>query len=80
VVVEILSPKTARLDLDMKRRGYARSIVGELWIIDPKRRTIRVYAFAEDPEEPVATYREGDLMERSVFPGLQIDTGEVFAQ
>jgi Uma2 family endonuclease len=34
-VVEILSPKTRRLDLENKMRTYARLGVQELWIIDP---------------------------------------------
>jgi Uma2 family endonuclease len=79
-VVEILSPSTARLDLDLKRRAYARFGVEELWIIDPKAREIGVYRFAENVEEPVATFREGDLIETRIFPGLKIDAREVFEE
>jgi Uma2 family endonuclease len=36
LVVEILSPKTRRLDLVNKKQEYARAGVKELWIIDPE--------------------------------------------
>jgi len=78
-IVEILSPRTARLDLDNKRKMYARHGVTELWIIDPEPRRILVYRFKENPAEPVEVRSEGDLIESALFPGLRIDTREIFA-
>jgi Uma2 family endonuclease len=43
LVVEILSPTTANLDLDQKRVVYSRAGVDELWIVDPLGEEIRVY-------------------------------------
>lgn len=79
-VVEILSPKTARLDRDNKRKMYVRHGVRELWIIEPETRRILVYRPVENAEEPCAVYGEGDVFETPMFPGLRIDTREVFAQ
>lgn len=62
-VVEILSPRTARIDHDNKRQIYARHGVDELWII-----------------EPATIFSEGNVIEPTRFPGLRIDTRDVFAQ
>jgi Uma2 family endonuclease len=79
-VVEILSPKTARLDKDNKRRVYATSGVRELWIIAPETKQIQVYLLAQDPANPVATYGEHDTFESALFPGLRIEAPAIFAQ
>ncbi len=79
-VVEILSPKTARLDRDNKRRVYATSGVRELWIIAPETRQIEVYFLAENAATPAATYSERDTFESPLFPGLRFDAPTIFAQ
>src|SRR5436189_3310853 len=40
LVVEILSPKTAKLDSGVKREIYARSGVEEMWVVDPAARKV----------------------------------------
>ena len=79
-VVEILSPKTARLDRDNKRRVYATSGVRELWIIAPEPRTIEVYLLGQDAANPAATYRETDTFESALLPGLRFNAARIFAQ
>jgi Uma2 family endonuclease len=79
-IVEILSPKTARLDLEAKRKVYLRHGVRELWIIDPEQHIIVIYRSEIDLHKPVAPHREGDVIECPLFPGLRIDTVEVFAR
>ena len=46
LAVEILSPKTAHLDLEQKRLVYARTGVDELWVVDPEGEEVRVYLFS----------------------------------
>lgn len=79
-VVEILSPKTAHLDRDNKRRLYASSGVRELWIIGPDPRTIQVYQLQQDAVRPAATYCEHDIFESALFPALRFDAARIFAQ
>lgn len=79
-VVEILSPKTARLDKDNKRRVYATSGVRELWIIAPETRQIQVYLLTQDPANPAAAYGECDAFESALFPGLQFNAAAIFAR
>jgi Uma2 family endonuclease len=80
LVVEILSPKTSRLDKDSKRKVYARSGVEELWLIDPKEKTIAIYLLQKRPEEASFTFSENDAVSSELFPGLTIDAREVFEQ
>lgn len=78
LVVEILSPKTARFDKETKREIYARTGVTELWIIDPEPRTLSRFCLRENSQTPVAVLREGDSLASPLFPGLRIALAEVF--
>ena len=79
-VVEILSPKTRKLDLEQKRRVYAREGVTELWIIDPDPQTVTVYRFAEDAEHPVMVKRATETLGSPLLPGLAVDLNRVFRE
>ena len=77
-VVEILSPKTRRLDLVNKKRVYARIGVKELWIIDPDQIEISVYRFDQDSNEPVAKLNGRQAISSPLLPGLSIQLPEIF--
>ena len=79
-VVEILSPKTARLDRANKRRVYARTGVQELWIIAPEPRTIEVYLLPQDAAAPYMVHGDQARFESALFPGLQFDAAKIFAR
>jgi Uma2 family endonuclease len=79
-VVEILSPKTAKLDRDNKRRVYARTGVRELWIITPETRRIEVFFLQKDAAAPAAVYGEKDSFQSTLFPGLHFDAAKIFAR
>jgi Uma2 family endonuclease len=78
LVVEILSPKTAHLDLDQKRVVYARSGVDELWVVDPEGEEVRVYHLREDLDLPKVILRSGDTLKTSVLPGFEISVKKIF--
>jgi Uma2 family endonuclease len=42
LVVEVLSPSNARIDLVLKRHDYAMAGIPQYWIVDPKGRTLTV--------------------------------------
>jgi Uma2 family endonuclease len=46
LVIEVLSPSTARLDRDRKMRLYAEHAVPYYWIVDPETRSIEAFALA----------------------------------
>jgi Uma2 family endonuclease len=79
-VVEILSPKTRRLDLENKTRTYARVGVQELWIIDPETLEVLVYQFSRDLSGPVRKLRTHDALTSPLFPGFHADVRAVFGR
>jgi len=78
LVVEILSPKTTKLDKGVKREVYARVGVAEMWMVDPTAKQIAVYRFAEQIDTPVATYGVGQRFESPLFPGLKLEVAKAF--
>ncbi|SRR6266542_4650900 len=80
LVVEILSPKTARFDKGIKREIYARTGVRELWIIDPVLRQIQVCRLSESVDVPAATLGEEREIESPLLPGLKIPLRKVFSR
>ncbi|MEO8952595.1 MAG: Uma2 family endonuclease [Chthoniobacterales bacterium] len=79
-VVEILSPKTARLDRENKRRVYASSGVRELWIIAPEPQTIGVYDLQKDAAVPARTHGVEARFTSPLFPELTFDAARIFAR
>src|SRR5436309_8842113 len=78
LVVEILSPGTARYDKGSKRKIYARTGVKELWIVDPEAKRIHVYEVARNAEVPTATYDDRATFKSPLLPGLRIKAASIF--
>ena len=78
LVVEILSPKTRRLDLVNKKQEYARAGVRELWIIDPEPRTIMIYQFAPDGVERLRQVDQSGALSTDLLPGFELAAETIF--
>ncbi|BAU43243.1 Uma2 family endonuclease [Leptolyngbya sp. O-77] len=90
LVVEIVSPSSAREDYTDKLREYEAKSIQEYWIVDyealgagryiglPKAPTISIYSMV-DEEYEVATFRAGDRLVSAVFPALELTADQVFA-
>ncbi len=78
LVVEVLSPSTARLDKDAKRRVYARAGVLEMWLIDPELRSVQIYRFKENADRPVAYLELADTLTTPLLPGFSVKLDKVF--
>jgi Uma2 family endonuclease len=79
-VVEILSPKTARLDYDNKRRIYTSTGVEELWIIPPQSQKIEVFHLQKNATAPAVTHDAEARFTSALFPGLEFDAARIFAR
>jgi Uma2 family endonuclease len=85
LVIEILSPSTARYDRIVKLRRYQQAGVREYWIVDPETNSVQVFLF--EPKLPGkaggytgATYDETDTAPVTVLPGCEIDLKAVFTE
>jgi Uma2 family endonuclease len=78
LVVEILSPKTRRLDLVNKKQEYARAGVEELWIIDPETRSIDIHEFGPDGTEKIRKVNEEDTLSSQLLPGFNLAAATIF--
>ena len=77
LAVEILSPSTARLDRQVKRRLYQRQGVPEYWIVDVDARLVERWRPADDRPEILA---ERLTWQPDVaHPALEIDLDAYFA-
>ena len=80
LVVEIISPATAKKDLAEKYNLYEKSGVKEYWVVFPKDKVLQVYHLNDkDIYEKTGTYYADDTLPCELFPGLEIDLARVFA-
>ncbi|BBB89626.1 MAG TPA: Uma2 family endonuclease [Methylomusa anaerophila] len=82
LIIEVLSPATASIDIIKKRRLYEQNGVLEYWIVDPVHQIIsRLYL-----NEELSKYRESEYFSRDntitpiIFPELQINLKDIFPE
>jgi len=78
LVVEILSPGTAKRDQGLKKALYARSLVREYWIVDPRLKSIEVFSLGPRGYREPAGYEIGDRLVSMVVPGFEVALNDVF--
>jgi Uma2 family endonuclease len=77
LVVEVLSPGTAKHDRQQKYRGYERSGVREYWIVDPAHTVIEVWTGDEGRFERIGAYGPGDTFTSPVL-GEPVEVAPIF--
>jgi len=79
LVVEILSPSTARNDWNKKFNLYEKAGVREYWIVDPNAKMVHVFLLQEDGNYDFGTiYESTQKVPVNIFEGLKIDLKEIF--
>jgi Uma2 family endonuclease len=83
VVIEILSPGTARRDLGAKREAYESFGVREYWIVDPEAQAIEVLALERLAHEARVyvrhgLYRRNETLTSRVLTTFELVLEEVF--
>lgn len=76
LVIEILSPSTARTDRITKLNKYQQAGVREYWIVDPDTQTIQVCFFERGT---VKGYTDSDIVPVGILPGCEINLHDVFS-
>jgi len=78
LVVEVLSPSTARYDKGSKLKIYARTGVKEMWLVDPEAKNIQIFRLDENAEIPAATRGDNAFLSSSLLPGWKLKTSTIF--
>ncbi len=80
LVVEVLSPSTARTDRMVKFGAYERAGVREYWLADPRTRSVEVYALSDDGAYDMAgQYTPGETVASTVLSDLALPVNDLFA-
>ena len=79
LIVEILSPSSARWDWGYKRELYARHGVREYWIVDPTNHLVTVMELQDGKLEIDQTLSEDNTARSSVLEGFEANLVEIFA-
>jgi Uma2 family endonuclease len=78
LVVEVASPSTEQRDLSVKLELYARFGVPEYWTAHPTNGTLERRTLEGGQFVVARAYGRSDVVTSPLFPGLQIDLGQVF--
>ena len=78
LVVEVLSPTTARRDWRIKLDLYSKHEVREYWLVDPQTEIVWVLLPNEGSLEVANIYGEGDTLASSILEGFTLDLNEIF--
>lgn len=77
LIVEILSPSSARHDKVTKLNKYRDSGVREYWIVDPADKSLQAIGFEKGY---IRGYADTDIAPVAVLPGCEISLTDVFAE
>ncbi len=78
LVIEIISPSSANMDRELKRRIYAEHSVGEYWLVDPDARAVSVMSLQDKDFREVGNYRATDSLSSPTLPSLALDLAPIF--
>jgi len=79
LLVEVLSPSTAKYDKDEKFRLYERHGVREYWIADPANRYIEVWVLIDGVYQRQGIYEAGDTFTSPALDSRPVELNEVLA-
>jgi Uma2 family endonuclease len=77
MVVEIVSPSSARHDRLIKFQQYLKAGITEYWIIDPESKTVSVFIL-ENGKYTISAYSDTDMIPVHVLKGCEINMEDVF--
>jgi Uma2 family endonuclease len=79
LIIEVLSPSTAKKDRGQKKRLYERAGVKEYWIVDPSNQTVEVFMLSDQGMyKEAGLYGKEDEIKVGLFEVLSIDLNTIF--
>ena len=79
LVLEIISPSTARADRKIKPPLYAKFGVAEFWLVDPEDQSVEVFVLDGETYRVAGIYLAGDTIKAGRFADAQIAIDSIFA-
>jgi Uma2 family endonuclease len=77
LVVEVLSPGNSGIELEDKLDEYLAAGIGMVWIVNPERKTIRIYK----TDGTTRLYRRQDVIcDEPLLPGFKLVVGQAFPE
>lgn len=80
LIVEVISPSTAKKDEGIKRDLYERVGVAEYWLVHPVDHTINRYTLTEGQYHRSEVFGLGDTIVSTKFTDLSIKLSDIFGQ
>jgi Uma2 family endonuclease len=77
LVIEILSPSTARKDILKKYQIYLKAGVLEYWIVDPETNEIDIFSLSENKYNR-REYNVNDVIASTILKGFELKLSEIF--
>ncbi len=78
-IAEIVSPKTAKHDMEDKYKLYEENGVNEYWIVFPHEKVVQSFILKEGKYSKVGTFAKGEMAPVSIFNNeLEVDLDIVF--
>ena len=78
LVVEILSPYTAKKDLDEKFHAYEEAGVKEYWIVNAESKVVSIYLLKDSQYQLSKHYDDKGSIPLNIFEGFTVEWEEVF--
>ncbi len=79
LIIEILSPKTAKNDIKDKFQLYEENGVREYWIVSPENKVVDVFVLKEDQKyHLIGKFADDDKVKVNIFDGFEINLAEIF--
>ena len=80
LIIEILSPATAKYDRLVKFNQYQKARVKEYWMVDPETETVQVCVLGDRGQYEIFAYGNEDRIPVQVLSGCEINLQDVFPE
>lgn len=80
LALEVLSETTQKKDMLKKLNLYLHAGIEEYWIVNPFRKEVYLYCFAEQDIREYRVYKSAETLESVIFEGLSVPLDQLFTQ
>lgn len=80
LVAEVLSDDSYRIDKVVKYISYEQMGVKEYWIVNPKMKSVEVYALSNKEYELIGEFQADEMIDSPLLDGLKLQVNEIFPE